>query len=112
VYAVVAFVGLRLLRRREDKMLADRLAEYVAAGWLDADETASAADAHGRRAAAERTRRLPTLRRRAAHAFYAAQTLLALNRERALTGSDFGDTEREDARLRNLVASARAVSVD
>lgn len=113
VYAAIAIVGLSILRRREDKMLTARLAEYAEAGWFSAEEIASVADPKARRAAVKRTRRMPALRRQAVRLLFAAQTLLALNRQKALMAQNQIDhTEKEDVRLRNLVLSARAMGTD
>ncbi|WMT91965.1 PrsW family intramembrane metalloprotease [Pelagibacterium sp. H642] len=113
VYAAIAIAGLRVLRRREDRMLTARLAEYAEAGWFSAEEIASVADPKARRAAVKRTRRMPALRRQAVRFLFAVQTLLALNRQKALMAQNqFDHTEKEDVRLRNLVVSARAMGTD
>ncbi len=56
---------------------------------------------------------MPALRRQAVRLLFAAQTLLALNREKALMAKNQIDhTEEEDVRLRKLVVSARAMGTD
>lgn len=113
VYAAIAIVGLSILRRREDRILTARLAEYASAGWFNAEEIARVADPKARKAAVRRIRRMSALHRRANRIFCAALTLLALNREKALTAkSHIGDAERENARLLDLVLSARAMGAD
>lgn len=110
IFAIIAVAGLLALRRREDKILAERLAEYVAAGWLNTDEAASASDPARRKDAAAHMRRSRAPRKVLLRAFYAAQILLALNREKALTAGDPAYTKREDARLCNILASIRAMT--
>lgn len=113
VYATIAIAGLNVLRRHEDRILAARLAEYAAAGWFSPEEIASVADRHGRKAAVKRAHHMPALRQRAVRLFFAAQTLLALNREKALMAENqINLTDKEDVRLRNLVLSARAMGMD
>lgn len=110
LYATIAIIGINRLRKREDIILTARLAEYAKVGWFSADEIASVASPKVRKAAVKRTRNMPTPRRHAARLLLTAITLLALNREKALMAQkQIVQTKNEDARLRNLVLSARAM---
>lgn len=106
----VAFVlGVRTLRREEERLTRARLGEFAAAGWFTVQEADLLATRAGRRRARSWARTLPGDRSQEMKAFIREATLLAAARERTRTGRDPGSVGDEQVHLARATAARSAL---
>lgn len=105
----IAVAGVFLLRRSEAKMTQRHLAEYAAAGWLNADEVNTLGTPAGRRLA-RRWARSAGLGK-VMNEYIKDATHLAFTRNRIVTGRDrIGSLKDEQVLLFQVAESRRALS--
>lgn len=102
---VVAIVIVLYLRKQEEKMTFDRLAEYASVGWFNHDEIAVLATASGRRHALAWAAR--NNKRVAMQAYIQDATRLAFARQRIITGRDRISATTDEAVLLGAVVESR-----
>lgn len=105
----LAVLMVVLLRRSEAKMMQRHLAEYAAAGWLNADEVSTLGTAGGRSLARRwaRSRGLGKVM----NEYIKDATHLAFTRNRIVTGRDrIGSVKDEQVLLYQVAESRRALS--
>jgi RsiW-degrading membrane proteinase PrsW (M82 family) len=104
---VIAIVIVIYLRKQEEKLTFDRLAEYASVGWFNHDEVAVLATRRGRRQAlvwAARHDKYPAMK-----TYIHDATRLAFARQRIITGRDRIGATADEALLLGAVVEARHV---
>ena len=104
---VVAIVIVIYLRKQEEKLTFDRLAEYASVGWFNRDEVAVLATARGRRQALVWA--VQNNKRAAMQTYIQDATRLAFARQRIITGRDRISATTDEAVLLGAVVEARHV---
>lgn len=102
---VVAIVIVLYLRKQEEKLTFDRLAEYASVGWFNRDEVAVLATARGRRQALAWAAK--NTKRAAMQTYIQDATRLAFARQRIITGRDRISATTDEAVLLGAVVEAR-----
>jgi RsiW-degrading membrane proteinase PrsW (M82 family) len=102
---VIAIVIVIYLRKQEEKLTFDRLAEYASVGWFNPEEVAVLATARGRRQALVWAAQ--NNKRGAMKAYIREATHLAFARQRIITGRDRIRATADEAALRDAVVEAR-----
>jgi hypothetical protein len=106
---IVGIAIVASLRRREQRLTKERLAEYASVGWFTPSEVNLLSTGEGRRQAmawASRNRLGPQYRR-----FVRDATSLAFTRERLVNGRQgIGSSEEESALLTRLIDDRRAIA--
>ena len=112
---ILAIVGVVLLRRHEQRITRERLADYAAAGWFTASEVNQLSTGAGRRQAIWWAGRFGL--RRQYRRFVTDATRLAFTRQRLISGrGHISRTDRvhtgqyEEALLTSIVADRRALA--
>ncbi|GAA1220375.1 PrsW family intramembrane metalloprotease [Rhodoglobus aureus] len=104
---MVAIVIVIYLRKQEEKLTFDRLAEYASVGWFNRDEVAVLATARGRRQALVWAGQ--NNKRAAMQNYIQDATRLAFARQRIITGRDRISATTDEAVLLGAVVEARHV---
>ena len=104
--AVSAIVIVVLLRRREIRLTQQRLGDYAAAGWFNANDIVSLATPGGRRQA----RAWASIRgiRPIMNRYIRDATRLALTRNRIVIGRDRATAQLDEAALLTRIIAERA----
>ncbi|EAR25160.1 hypothetical protein A20C1_01191 [marine actinobacterium PHSC20C1] len=102
---IVAIVIVLYLRRQEEKLTFDRLAEYASVGWFNHDEVAVLATSQGRRRALAWAAQLN--KRAEMKTYIQDSTRLAFARQRIITGRDRIGATADEAVLLGAVIEAR-----
>ncbi|MBK4347567.1 PrsW family intramembrane metalloprotease [Lacisediminihabitans changchengi] len=106
---ILAIVGVALLRRHEQRITRERLAEYAAVGWFTPSEVNQLSTGAGRRQAVWWARRHGL--RRQYRRFVTDATRLAFTRQRLISGKDRIRTGHDEAALlERIVADRRALA--
>jgi RsiW-degrading membrane proteinase PrsW (M82 family) len=102
---VLAIVGVSLLRRHEQRLTRDRLAEYAAAGWFTPSESVQLSTAAGRRQVIWWAGRHGL--KRQYKKFVQDATRLAFTRQRLISGKDRIGAQRYEADLLDAIVEDR-----
>lgn len=102
---VLAIVIVIYLRKQEEKLTYDRLAEFANAGWFNHDEVAVLATSRGRRQVLGWATQ--NNKRRAMKNYIQESTRLAFARQRIITGRDRISATTDEAVLLGAVIEAR-----
>ena len=102
---VIAIAIVVYLRKQEEKLTFDRLAEYASVGWFNSDEVAVLATSRGRKQAL--TWAAKNNRRIAMKTYIRESTRLAFARQRIITGRDRIGATADEAVLLGAVVDAR-----
>lgn len=102
---IIAIIIVRYLRRQEERLTFERLAEYANAGWFNQDEVAVLATSQGRRQAlvwASQHNKRATMK-----VYIQEATRLAFARQRIITGRDQIGAIADESVLLGAIVEAR-----
>jgi len=102
---VIAIAIVVYLRKQEERLTFDRLADYASVGWFNSDEVAVLATSRGRKQAL--TWAAKNNRRIAMKTYIRESTRLAFARQRIITGRDRIGATADEAVLLGAVVDAR-----